>query len=53
MADLLLLQNGAPRFTWGAGDLVTEGGARQRYIQALRSADGRDYAPLLEFVRSA
>jgi Fic-DOC domain mobile mystery protein B len=53
MADLLLLQNGAPRFTWGAGDLVTEGGARQRYIQALRAADGRDYAPLLEFVRSA
>jgi hypothetical protein len=48
----LLVQNGAKRFTWGAGDLVGEGDARQRYIQALRAADGHDYAPLLAFVRS-
>lgn len=53
MADLLLVQNGAPRFTWGAGDLIVEGDTRQRYIHALRAADRRDYAPLFEFVRSA
>ena len=52
MADLLLVQNRAPRFTWGAGNLVAEGNVRQRYIQALQAADRRDYAPLLEFVRS-
>ena len=53
IADLLLVQNGASRFTWGAGVLVVESDVRQRYIHALRAADGRDYAPLLEFVRSA
>lgn len=53
MADLLLVQNGGERFTWGAGDLVVEGDVRKRYIQALQAADRRDYAPLLEFVRSA
>ena len=51
--DLLLVQNGAPRFTWGAANLVSEGDVRRRYIDALRAADGRDFAPLLEFVRSA
>ena len=50
--DLLLVQNGAPRFTWGAGDLVVEGDVRRRYIDALRAADARDYVRLLEFVRS-
>ena len=53
MADLLLVQNDAYRFTWGAGNLAGEGDARQRYIHALRAADGHDYAPLFEFVRSA
>jgi len=53
VADLLLVQNSAPRFTWGAGDLIVEGDVRQRYIHALRAADRRDYALLLEFVRSA
>ena len=52
IADLLLVQYGAPRFTWGASDLVAEGEIRQRYIAALRAADARDYAPLLAFVRS-
>ena len=53
MADLLLVQNGAERFMWGSGNLVAESDVRKRYIQALRAADRRDYAPLLEFVRSA
>jgi len=44
--------SGAARFTWGAGDLVAEGEVRQRYIDALRAADARDYALLLAFVRA-
>jgi hypothetical protein len=52
MADLLLAQHGAPRFTWGAGNLVANGEVRQRYLAALRAADAKDYGPLLAFVRS-
>lgn len=52
MADLLLAQHGAPRFTWGAGNLVSDGEVRQRYLAALRAADAKDYGPLLAFVRS-
>jgi len=51
-ADLLLVQHGAARFTWGAGNLVSDGEVRQRYLAALRAADARDYSPLLAFVRS-
>lgn len=52
LTDLLLTHNGAPRFSWGEDDLVADTEVRQRYIAALRSADRRDYAPLLAFVRS-
>ena len=52
IADLLLVQHGAPRFTWGAGNLIAEGEVRQRYLAALRAADGKDYGLLLAFVRS-
>ena len=53
LADLLLVEHGAARFTWGAGaNLVAEGDVRQRYLDALRAADGRDYGQLLAFVRS-
>jgi Fic-DOC domain mobile mystery protein B len=52
MADLLLVQQGAERFSWGAANLVAEGDARRRYLDALRAADARDYGPLLAFVRS-
>ena len=53
MADLLLVQQGAERFSWGAlKNIVTEGDTRQAYLDALRAADARDYAPLLAFVRS-
>jgi Fic-DOC domain mobile mystery protein B len=52
-ADLLLQRWGRPPFTWGANS----GGAdqravRDRYISALRRADGGEYAPLNEFVRA-
>lgn len=52
MTDLLLAANGAAPFTWGQGDLVHAGEARERYLAALRAADARDFAALLAFVRS-
>lgn len=54
MATDLLLVNvlGVPRFTWGSLGLVNPGQARSGYLDALRAADRRDYAPLFRFVRS-
>jgi len=52
LTDLLLVRNGAPRFSWGAADLIHEGDVRSRYIAALQAADRRDYGPLLKFARS-
>lgn len=52
IADLLLVQHGAERFTWGADNLGTEGELRKTYLEALRAADTKDYRLLLEFVRS-
>ena len=52
MADLLLDQNGATRFTWGQNDLAADEKVREKYIHALRAADGKDYSALLAFVRS-
>ena len=52
IADLLLVQHGASRFTWGAGNLIADGEVRQRYLAALRAADGKDYGLLLAFVRT-
>jgi Fic-DOC domain mobile mystery protein B len=51
-ADLLIMQLGEPRFSWGRGDLVTISELRKRYVEALRAADGEVIAPLLAFVRS-
>ncbi len=53
MADLLL-ENilDHPRFTWGSANLSSPSDTRQRYIAALRAADGNNYQPLLEFARS-
>jgi len=49
-ADLLLFTRGEARFTWGDSDLIAPGVARERYIAALRAADGHDYVPLFEFL---
>lgn len=49
-ADLLLLRNGQPRFTWGSRSLVESSALRQEYITALREADQGDYSRLLAFV---
>jgi len=51
-ADLLIVRIGAARFTWGRVNLRTAGDVRRNYIDALRTADERDLAPLIEFARS-
>ncbi|MGA3076344.1 MAG: mobile mystery protein B [Bryobacteraceae bacterium] len=52
MADLLAMQLGRERFSWGRGSLRTAGAARARYVEALRAADDHDIAPLLVFARA-
>jgi Fic-DOC domain mobile mystery protein B len=52
LADVLLVQQGAARFTWGAANLVNADTTRLQYLAALRAADAKDYKPLLAFVRS-
>lgn len=51
-ADLLIQRLGAKAFTWGGQSLVEASEKRQRYLAALRAADGRDYQALLAFARS-
>ena len=51
MTDLLLIQTGEPRFTWGNKKLEAEGPIRKQYINALKNADKHDYTALAEFVR--
>lgn len=41
-----------PFFSWGAGDLVHQGGIRVKYLQAVRQADQGNFEPLLTFARS-
>lgn len=50
--DLLLVELGQRRFSWGRTNLVNPGETRQAYVTALRAADGRNIQPLLAFVRS-
>lgn len=51
MADLIVVNLGGERFTWGQATLLT-GESRTRYIAALQAADGHDLAPLIAFARS-
>lgn len=52
MADVLANKGfGKTYFTWGSVNLTKEGEARDRYLEALRSADQNDYKPLIEFAR--
>lgn len=51
-ADLLVVQLGEDRFSWGRTNLVSAAEARSRYISALRAADAHDIAPLVKFARS-
>ena len=51
-AELLIVQLGGERFTWGSGNLATLADLRNRYIAALRAADANVIEPLIEFARS-
>lgn len=50
--DLLALQLGQSRFTWGGANLTEPETARKQYIAALHVADNHDIGPLLAFARS-
>ena len=52
MADLLVMELGQERFSWGRANLQAPGHVRARYIAALKAADNHDLGPLLTFVRS-
>jgi Fic-DOC domain mobile mystery protein B len=52
MADLLVMELGGERFSWGRTNLQSAGAMRQRYIAALQAADNHDVGPLLAFARS-
>ena len=51
VADLLAMELGQPRFTWGRANLVDPGETRGAYVAALRAADGGEIEPLLAFAR--
>lgn len=50
-ADVLARSLGREPFSWGRDDLAGAGRARQRYLEALRTADGGDVQPLVRFAR--
>jgi Fic-DOC domain mobile mystery protein B len=52
MADLIVMQLGGERFSWGKGSLRDAGDLRKRYIAALHAADSHDIGPLLAFART-
>jgi Fic-DOC domain mobile mystery protein B len=52
IGDLLAVQLGQPRFTWGRVNLVTPSETRKEYIAALKAADAGDYEHLTAFSRS-
>jgi Fic-DOC domain mobile mystery protein B len=52
VADVLVAKLGRPALTWGSTDLIQQGGARVRYLAALRLADCGDLQPLVEFALS-
>ena len=52
MADLLVMQLGGERFSWGSRSLNDAGTVRTRYIHALRALDNHEVGPLLVFARS-
>jgi len=51
MADMLVIKLSRPTFSWGSANLVKEGEARTRYLEAIRAADNGDIQPLLKFAR--
>jgi len=51
-ADILLVQLGGARFSWGRASLVDASATRTAYVNSLRAADQGDFGALLAFVRS-
>lgn len=51
-ADLLLIQMGQERFSWGRNGLVNASATRAEYIAALKAADAHEIGLLLAFARS-
>jgi Fic-DOC domain mobile mystery protein B len=49
IADIVVAANGEIPLTWGSKSAL--GSARDRYVAAVRVADGGDFASLLEFAR--
>jgi Fic-DOC domain mobile mystery protein B len=52
IADVLAIKLGKPVFSWGRLSLIKPGEVREKYLQALRTADSGDVAALVEFARS-
>jgi len=52
IADVLAVKLGRPVFSWGRLSLIKPAEARERYLQALRTADAGDVVALIEFARS-
>jgi Fic-DOC domain mobile mystery protein B len=52
IADVVAVKLGRPVFAWGGLRLIKPGEAREKYLQALRTADGGEVVPLIEFARS-
>lgn len=50
-ADLLVVQLGQQRFTWGSANIAPAAETRKNYVAALQAADRHDYARLLAFAR--
>jgi Fic-DOC domain mobile mystery protein B len=52
VADVLATKLGRPLFTWGSANLIKEGEARMKYLEAIKAADNGDIRLLLKFARS-
>lgn len=51
-ADMLIVQLGGRRFTWGSANIQPASDVRRNYIAALHAADDHDVNPLIGFARS-
>ncbi|MEO9132571.1 MAG: mobile mystery protein B [Sphingomonas sp.] len=52
VGDLLAIELGQQRFTWGRVNLVDPSETRKQYIAALQAADAGDFEPLIMFARA-
>ena len=51
IADVIAMKLGRAALTWGSANLIKEGEARARYLEAIRAADHGDIQLLLQFAR--